>query len=205
MQGISDRFVLKVNGGQVFVLPDVVFDKGQKLLLLHGFEIQFIFQQYGVLSAVVDEIMRRPLFPAVENRLMPPLVVLTAQDEGVLLPNKALGHLQSCVCVGLPKLEAGAFGVEHIDGGSGAHGLVHILECCQQEFVKAQSIHVVVFDGTVRPAALLAEIAFQKFRLCAVVHIVGRVGDDEVELCAAHQPLHIGSIGGIAAHEAVPA
>ena len=93
--------------------------------------------------------------------------------------------------------------MEDVDGGSGPHGLIEVLECRQQEAVKAAGVHVVVFDGAVLPAPFLSQVGFEELCLCAVVHVVGRVGDHQVELLPREQLRHVIGVGGVTAHEPV--
>ena len=107
MHIVSGRLRLKVNRGLVLVLSEHLINKGQKFLLLHRLEVGRIVQQDGVLCAVIDEIMARSLFPAVENRLVSPLVILTTEDKCVFLPYQALGQLQPGIRIGLSELKPG--------------------------------------------------------------------------------------------------
>ena len=79
--------------------------------------------------------------------------------------------------------------MEHIDGRIVRHDLLHIGKGIEEKVEKLLRCHVVVFDF---PGAAL------------VVHIVGRVGDDEVRLTTIHE----GGVGfffcTVAADEPVP-
>ena len=90
MQSVAGGLVFVVDGGLVFVVPEDLLDKGQQLLLVHLLQLQFILQEDRVLGAVVHKVVRRSLFPPVEDWFMSPLVVAPAHDKGVLLPDQAL-------------------------------------------------------------------------------------------------------------------
>ena len=62
--------------------------------------------------------------------------------------------------------------MEHIDGRIVRHDLLHIGKGIEEEVKKLLRCHVVVFDF---PGTAL------------VVHIVGRVGNNEVRLAAVHE------------------
>ena len=79
--------------------------------------------------------------------------------------------------------------MEHIDGRIVRHDLLHIGKGIEEEVEKLLRCHVVVFDFS--GAAL-------------IVHIVGRVGDDEVCLAAIHEG-GVGLLfGTVTADEPVP-
>ena len=100
---------------------------GYQVGFLHRPEVDVVFQYDRVLGAVVDEVMRRPLFPSVEDRLVPPLVVLAAKDKGILFPDQALRQLQTSVHECLPENMPRAFRMEHINGGAGPHEFIGAL------------------------------------------------------------------------------
>ena len=79
--------------------------------------------------------------------------------------------------------------MEHIDGGIVRHDLLHIGKGIEEEVEKLLRCHVVVFDFS--GAAL-------------VVHIVGRVGNDEVRLAAVHESGVGFLLGTVTADESVP-
>ena len=79
--------------------------------------------------------------------------------------------------------------MEHIDGGIVRHDLLHIGKGIEEEVEKLLRCHVIVFDFS--GAAL-------------VVHIVGRVGDDEVCFAAVHESGVGFLLGTVAADEPMP-
>ena len=85
---VPDGLVLPYDRGRHPVLEKLPAH-GLELLLVHGVHIHLVLKN-GVLGPVVHEVVRGTFLPSVEAGLMPPLVVLTAEDEGVLDPYEAL-------------------------------------------------------------------------------------------------------------------
>ena len=129
------------------------------------------------------------LLPAIETRFVLPLVRRAPQHQGLLLPDTAAGEVEPCSVKRLAEVQSLGIGMKHIDGGVVRHDLLRIGKGIEEEVEKLLRRHVVVFDFS--GAAL-------------VVHIVGRVGDDEVRLAVVHE----GSVGflfcAVAADESVP-
>ena len=120
---------------------------------------------------------------------MLPLVRGATQHQRLLLPDTAAGEIEPSGIKRLAEIQPLGVGVEHIDGGIVRHDLLHIGKGIEEEVEKLLRCHVVVFDFS--GAAL-------------IVHIVGRVGDDEIRLAAFHE----GGVGflfcAVAADEPVP-
>ena len=121
---------------------------------------------------------------------MLPLVRRSSQHQRLLLPDTAAGEVEPGGIKCLSEIQPLGVGVEHIDGGIIRHDLFHIGKGIEEEVEKLLRCHVVVFDFSC--AAL-------------VVHIVGRVGYNEVCLVAVHK----GGVGflfcTVAADESVSA
>jgi len=118
-----------------------------------------------------------------------PLVRGASQHQRLLLPDTAAGEVEPGGVKRFSKIQPLGVGVEHIDGGIVCHNLFHIGKGIEEEVEKLLRCHVVVFDF---PGAAL------------VVHIVGRVGDDEVCFAAVHESGVGFPLGTVAADEPVP-
>ena len=68
----------------------------------------------GGLAPVVIPGVGRAFLPAVERRLVEPLVILPPQNERVLFPDQALPHLESDVVAGSPEIVSFGIGVENV-------------------------------------------------------------------------------------------
>ena len=126
----------------------------------------------GGLFAPRIPLMLAFLLPAVKARFVLPLVRRAAQYQGLLLPDTTAGEVEPGGIKGFSEIQPLGVGVEHIDGGIVRHDLLHIGKGIEEEVEKLLRCHVVVFDF---PGAAL------------VVHIVGRVGNNEVRLAAVHE------------------
>ena len=129
------------------------------------------------------------LLPAVKARLVLPLVGGASQHQRLLLPDTAAGEIEPSSVKSLSEIQPLSVGVEHIDGGIVRHDLLHIGKGIKEEVEKLLRCHVVVLDF---PSAAL------------VVHIVGRVGDDEVCFAAVHESGVGFLLGTVAADEPMP-
>ena len=142
----------------------------------------------GLLSSRVPLVLAF-LLPAVEARLVLPLVRGASQHEGLLLPDTAAGEIEPSSVKSLSEVQPLSVGVEHIDGGIVRHDLLHIGKGIKEEVEKLLRCHIVVFDF---PGAAL------------IVHIVRRVGNDEVCLATIHEGGVGFLFGAVAADEPMP-
>ena len=129
------------------------------------------------------------LLPTVKARFVLPLVRRAAQYQGLLLPDTTAGEVEPGGIKGFSEIQPLGVGMEHIDGRIVRHDLLHIGKGIEEEVEKLLRCHVVVFDF---PGAAL------------VVHIVGRVGDDEVCLATIHEDRVGFLFGAVAADESMP-
>ena len=190
---IGCGFVVSQHGGLLF-LEELLHTGGpcQQVFLLHLLQILGlgIIDDRGV-SAVVDEVMACARLPAVQTRFVLVLVVGAAQHQAVLDPDQAAVQLPAC----LPEhgTEGFALGVcvEDVRGCAGAAGIVSAAICLEQKLPELAFVHAVVLD-------FLAVAAL-------VVHVVGRVGDQQIRLFAAHERVDVPRVGAVADHQAVVA
>ena len=129
------------------------------------------------------------LFPTVETRLVLPLVRRASQYQGLLFPDTAAGEVEARIGKGSAEVQPLSISMKHINGRIVCHSLFHAGECIEEEVEKLLRCHVVVLDF---PGAAL------------VVHIVGRVGDDEVCFAAVHESGVGFPLGTVAADEPMP-
>ena len=120
---------------------------------------------------------------------MLPLVRGASQHEGLLLPDTAAGEIEPGSVKRLSEVQPLSVGVEYIDGGIIRHDLLHIGKGIEEKVEKLLRCHIVILDF---PGATL------------VVHIVGRVGNDEVRLAAVHEGSVGFFLGTVAADEPMP-
>ena len=120
---------------------------------------------------------------------MLPLIGTATQHEGLLFPDTAAGEIEPCGIKRLAEIQPLGVGVEHIDGRIIRHDLLHIGKGIEEKVKKLLRCHVVVFDF---PGTAL------------VVHIVGRVGNNEVRLAAVHECGESFFLGAVTANEPVP-
>ena len=129
--------------------------------------------------------MTRALFPAVETRFVFPLVILAAQNHGVLHPHQILFDLPARLLQGRPEIEALAVRVEDVIAAAGLQGPEHLGVKVVEEKVEGAVIHAVVLNRQGIGG------------LSNIVHIIGRVGDAQVHLDTAGQQIYIRFIGAV--------
>ena len=169
--GVGDRVSQQrdgLHGGMICILPGL-----------------FKFPDGGLLPVGVPLVL--PVFlPAVEYRLMLPLIRRAAQHQAGLLPDTAAGEVEACICECPGEVQPFRICMEYVDGSILRHDLFHVGKSIQQELIELFSGHVVVFD--------FASRAF-------IIDIVRRVRHHQI----CFLPLHENLIGfcfcGIAAHQ----
>ena len=127
--------------------------------------------------------------PAIEHRLMLPLIRRASEHQRLLFPDAAAGEVETGI--GKSPAEVQPFGVrmEHIDGSIAGHDSLYIGEGVEQELVEGVVCHIVVLDFTGRTF---------------IIYVVRRVRDHEVGLDVAHQSVVGFLLRGIAADQTVP-
>ena len=80
--------------------------------------LRSLIVQNGVLRSVVNEVMTCAFLPTVEDRLVPPVVVLSAEDKYILRPDQALRKFEACLLERPSEVQSFRIGVKHIDGGT---------------------------------------------------------------------------------------
>ena len=129
--------------------------------------------------------------PAVEHRLMLPLVGRAPQHEAVLHPDAHAADVKARLLKGTAEVEPLRVRVEDVRAAALGQMRRHVAERRQQKRIERFIGHAVVLNGfSVR--ALVADV-------------VRRVGDDEVGPEAVHKPGHIVRAGRIAAQHPVAA
>ena len=118
MHVVLCRLLLKEDGRLVFVLGDDLIDVCDQVFFLHGFQVEFIFQEDCVLASIIDEVMRSAFFPSVEDWFVAPLVILAAEHKGVLFPYQTLCQLESGISECTPECQAFTVCVEYVRCGS---------------------------------------------------------------------------------------
>ena len=133
------------------------------------------------------------LVPSIKARLMLPLVILPPKHKDVLFPYQALAHLPSSVHAGPAEIVPVGIRMPDIKCRSRFHGLPGSSERFQQKRTEIRIAHTVV-------------IYFQRvLGFADIIHVVRRVCQKKVCLCAAHQPRHVIHVPGIAAEQPVSA
>ena len=130
-----------------------------------------------------------PVFlPAIEHRLMLPLVGRASQHQAGLLPDTAAGEIEARIRECPAKIQAFCICVEDVDGGVLRHDFFHVGKGIQQELIELLSGHVVIFD--------LASCTF-------IVHVVRRVRHYQVCFLSLHENFVGFRFRGITAHQTV--
>ena len=93
--------------------------------------------------------MARSLFPAVENRLVPPLVIRATKDKGVLFPYQAFGQFEADILKRFPKCQAVRVGVKNIDHCARPHGFHRVSVKIPEKGIEVFLRHIVVGDAAV--------------------------------------------------------
>src|SRR5699024_8574009 len=128
--------------------------------------------------------------PAVQHRLMLPLVWGTSENQRLLFPDTAAGKIKSGIYKSFSKVQPLGVCVEHIDRSIVSHCAFCVLKGGKEKIIKGSVIHIVVFDfscGTL------------------VIYIVGRVGNYKIGFNAVHKKLKGFLLCGVAAHKSVSA
>ena len=112
-----------------------------------------------------------------------------AENEAVLDPDQTSVQAPACLPEHGPEGLALRVCVEYVRAGTGAAGLKGPTICLKQELPELAFCYVVVLD-------LLAVRAL-------IVHVVGRVGEQQVGQLAVHELLHVLRAGAVAAHDPV--
>lgn len=71
------------------------FEQRDHLVLFEFADVDLIFQ-HGVFVAVAVPVVCCALAPSVQYRLMPPMIILPAEDKRVFYPHKAFGKFGKC-------------------------------------------------------------------------------------------------------------
>ena len=122
---------------------------------------------------------------------MLPLVVAVAENEAVLDPDETPVQAPSCLPEHGPERLTLRVCVENVRAGTGAAGIEGPAVCLKQELPELALRHVVVLD-------LLAVRAL-------IIHVIGRVSEQQIGQLAVHQPLHVLRAGAVTAHDPVVA
>ena len=129
--------------------------------------------------------------PAVQARLVDPLVVLASEDERVLLPHETLADHEPDVVARAAEVVSFAVRVPDVERRTGGHVVLRALERALEEVAEGGVLHRVVHDR--HPGA-----AF-------VGDVVRRVREPERGEVFAHQLRDVGLLRGVAAEESVRA
>ena len=145
----------------------------------------------GRLSAVTAPSMSSTRFPAIQTRLMLPLVILPAHHDTVLHPDTTLGELEP----GFPKsgteILSFTVGMKNICRSSVFQHSKHIREHLSEEYPEQVILHAVVIDRQF------------VFRLTLIRHVIRRVCQAHIRLTAIHQNLYRLRFPTITAHQPV--
>ena len=88
--------------------------------------------------------MSLSFLPALQTRLMPPLVILAAQGKMILYPDQILPNMQIALFERSPKYQAIGIGVPDIKRSARPHHLESIGKSTLQESHKLILLHVVI-------------------------------------------------------------
>ena len=113
--------------------------------------------------------MPRAFLPAVQARLMLPLVVRTTKNKRVFVPHKALAHLPRVVSARASEVVAFSVRVPDVERRSWLHGKISSREGINQELSEVLVRHVVVLNRQL------------VFRRAFVGHVVRRVGQIQID------------------------
>ena len=110
---------------------------------------------------------------AVEDRLMPPLVVGVTGDQRVLRPDAHTLQAEAGVDVSLAENMTYGIRMEHITDTAGLQAVCHIGKTLDQEAIELLVLDAIVFNG----------------QTCGTLkgNAVGRVGQNQVRSLAVHE------------------
>ena len=113
---------------------------------MHIILLGLIELHHRCLRAVSKPFMRCPLFPAIQARLMNPVIILASKDERVLFPNKTLPNTKTDIEASAPKVVSFRIGMEDIKCATLFQRLLRMTECRSQKLPELRVFHRVVLN-----------------------------------------------------------
>ena len=136
--------------------------------------------------------MPRTFFPPVQDRLVYPLIVLSAKRKVVLIPHKCLRVFEARIHHCLDEVYRFFRAVKHIHGCTFFEICLRSLIKTQKELIKLVFGEIVVCDVSV----------FTVYR-SAVVHIIRRIGYHNIGILVFQDLCHIFLLGAIATKQSM--